>query len=208
MLRPVSLALLTLLAGDGLLIGLDLLSQLKDWPDPRWSIEYEGGFAERWQYLKEACACALLLQLAARSGGVDRQAGLAWGLLFLWVLLDDALAVHESLGHRLMPESPAVGELLFMLAMGMLLLYGILRAHWRAGATWSLWSRRLEAGLFAFAFFAVGLDLLHALVQSPLWHPVLGLIEDGGEMLSMSVLLWLVLGLWRARRSAEAPATG
>ncbi len=209
-MRPALVTgLLALLVVDALLIGLDMLSQLQDWPDPRWSIEQDGGFAERWQYLKEALAAALLLQLAWRGESVSRQACLAWALLFLWVLLDDVLAMHESLGQRLMPEAPAVGELLFMLAVGLLLLYGILRAHWRAGPEWRPWSYRLELGLLAFAFFAVGVDLLHALVQSPLWHPILGLIEDGGEMLCMSALLWIVLSLWRARRPGTAyPAAG
>lgn len=204
---PLLLLLLLLFGADALFILLDILAQLRGWPDPRWSIESEGGFGERWQYLKEGSAGGLLLHLAMRGVVIHRRACLAWALLFIWILLDDALAVHESFGRRLMPQAPAIGEFLFLFTFGMLVLYGILRTSRRAEASWRYWSRRLEAGLLAFAFFAVGVDLLHALVRSPLWHPILGLVEDGGEMLCMSLMFWVVLCLWRSERpgaSAQA----
>ena len=52
----------------------------------------------------------------------------------------------------------------------------------------------------------MAVDLVHALVRTPLLHAMLGLIEEGGEMLCLSAVLLLVVAIWRDRMPLWLPA--
>jgi hypothetical protein len=63
-----------------------------------WSVEKDSSFSEWYQHLKEGSIVALLIYHSFKIKKIDY---LPWGLLFLYVLLDDALMVHEKLGGTL-----------------------------------------------------------------------------------------------------------
>ena len=47
--------------------------------------------------------------------------------------------------------------------------------------------------IFILAFFGVFVDMLH--IAIPFWKEIWGLIEDGGEMMIMSIIVWYTIGL-------------
>ena len=217
--RPSYKALLPLLPlaiVDVVLIGLHVLAQIGDWYSPRWSIESDNGFAENWQYIKVVFIVLMLLHVAVRRASQDRMCCVAWALLFVWMLADDGLQLHERMGAVLASWlapllasghlAQAIAEVIVMLVIALLLLGWIVWASASAGQRWRAWSLGLLGGLACLAFFAIAVDLVHALVRTPLLHAMLGLIEEGGEMLCLSAVLLLVAAIWSDRMPPWLPA--
>ncbi len=120
---------------------------------------------------------------------------LAWSAVFLWVLADDAASIHERLGEQLgarlgLPalaglDPQDLGELLVMAAAGGLALLLVGAAHRGTRGPERQLSWRLLALLALLAGFGVGLDMAASALRSG-W---LGFVEDGGEMIGVSLLL-------------------
>jgi hypothetical protein len=179
----------------------------------KWNIEADNGYAEKLQYLKWLAACILLLALALR-----RRAAiyLAWAAIFLYFLIDDAMSIHERIGGWLTTElgldrlqevyigwfpgfflrAQDFGELILALLVAAAIAV-LLVLSWppHAAARERTVMKRLVAWLGLFAFFAVGVDLLHIMTLDPVtWASTpageaLAVIEDGGEMISASLLV-------------------
>jgi hypothetical protein len=209
--RPLALRALGLL-GVNLVLALlhgaywiCLRYGLEAWPrDPIFSLDSNAGFAQAFSSAQTLLLILLLLGLARRTG---ETLYLALGGVYVIVLLDDALALNQLLGSplvralglvdhpRLMAQSLA--EMLvygaLALPVALLLATGWLRAaptHRRAGAGFVLL-------LALLAFFATVMDLVHlAFIKSfPGSRLVLELLEEGGEMATLSGTLLLALAL-------------
>jgi hypothetical protein len=197
--------LLLLLAADALFILLHLAHiNTPVFSDPRFSLEVERGFGEVFQYLKEYWAALLLLL-----SGVRQRAPLlvVWSALFGYLLIDDAFEVHERLGAMIaqrfqLPDTMVrgrdVGEVLVAAAVGGLGLVAIAVAHFRSGRRARRASGRLLGLVALLAGVGVGVDFLHQMVGRGAWATVLGALEDGGELLVMTAIVWFVAGLYRA----------
>ena len=96
MSREAKKLLIVLLAIDFLFIAIHLAYSL-----PRYTfnsllqIDVDGGYAETYEYVKEATVALLLALVALRKRSLHLA---AWSLLFLFSLVDDALQFHETLG--------------------------------------------------------------------------------------------------------------
>ena len=166
------------------------------------------GIPEFFNYFKWALIAVALAWIAVR----DRWfAPLAWALIFTMILVDDSMQVHEHLGVVIsrvakLPENMLfhgndLGEVVAFVMMGTIAALLVLTSLFDKDPA----SRRLAtryvlviAGLSA---FGVAVDALHQV----LWYmaeahlapgtpsTLLGLIEDGGEMIVASVALALTL---------------
>ncbi len=181
--------------------------------DPQWgtdyfSIEYDRGYGEFFQYMKELWIVLLLVRL-----GIHKRVGgfFAWALVFTYLLLDDALQIHERWGGVLsqtfsLPEvlgmrSQDMGELLVTAAAGSVLLVALVLAYWRDDAWVRKASRQLFCMTVCIGLFGVVVDMLHSILRlgdTNLYH-IAGLVEDGGEMLVMSVVVWYAFVLTSRR---------
>jgi len=90
--------LLLLLAADLIFVGLQILHALGFAGDPRFSLGAERGYAEIYQYVKLFWTASLLSWFA-----LEMREGLygVGSLLFGYLLLDDALEIHESAGRAI-----------------------------------------------------------------------------------------------------------
>ncbi|WP_332674225.1 hypothetical protein [Aromatoleum sp.] len=159
----------------------------------------DGSYPEIYGYAKEIFLTVLFV--AAYSMG--RQiVYLALALLFAICALDDSLALHEATGRYLAATigvSQSAGGLIGWSLLGSVPMLAILAAYRRSDPT----SRRhAEAILLAFAillFFAVGMDLVHAVVQRYVsgFQTVLTILEDGGELLTLTLLCTMSLAIVR-----------
>ncbi len=211
--RALVITAVAFVSVDLLLILMHVIHTLTDVGSVAWSIEIDGGYGELWQYLKILLVIAFLLLLAVRAETTDRPLSLTWLLAFAWLLVDDALQIHENLALALAglsvpdPEQQygllAVIEMLIMLFSGLVILVALYLSSRRATRVALAWSLALIGGLALFASFAIGVDLIHSLVRSRWLHPLLGLIEESGEMFSLSIIV-LVLLRWQAQRPAPA----
>lgn len=212
-------ALLVLLAVDLVFAGLHVAHVWSEWrevetyfSDHRFSLEQEGGLSEGWEALKSVL-CVLALLDVARRTGQPAYAAVAFG--FCVALLDNVLELHETGGtwlaarlqgsERLFEAAPqAFGEVgifgLLGVAIAAALFLGFrrtARGHWPAAAV-------AVALLAALAAIGVGLDLLHAAVGG-LRRAIdrgFGFMEDGGELLTLSLAAAYAIGL---RRHVAAP---
>lgn len=164
----------------------------------------DGSWPEILNYAQTAL-CSVALMLAAwRFRSVM---ALAWALVFAFVLFDDALQYHETVGAWLAQglALPAIeglravdlGELIAWGLAGMVVAPALAWAFLRTSGTdrgMGLVLLVLFAGLVV---FGVGVDMLHVVFPSP----VLLVAEDGGEMMAIALAAAVSLFWARAPRS-------
>lgn len=201
------------------LIGGDLLFMVLHWlhvhtgllTSELWSIGQDRGFGEMFQYLKYVAIMLALARLFRR----DRlPVLLLWIGVFGFLLLDDSMRIHERFGLGMMawahiPDFGGLrgrdfGELIYA-AMGAVVLTPVLVLTYRRS---SPMARAISADLLLLLImllvFAVGGDTIHRLLSNTMFETMAGLIEDGGEMLVLSLTCFYVQTL---RDRSSAPCT-
>lgn len=186
--------------------------------DLAFSIERDRGYAETYQYLKLAWASVLSFCLFAR----ERQAlYFFWAILFFYLLLDDFGQLHERLGSRLNVEMDYAsmyglrahdfGELTFIGVIAAAFLIGGIAAYKYSAVSARKISMILLGMTLALAFFGVVVDMLNIAIKPEAQKMALlsttflpGAIEDGGEMIVVSVMCWFVYAL--LSKSYSSPA--
>jgi hypothetical protein len=174
-----------------------------------WNLEVDNSYPEKSQHLKWLGASLLLVALAVRRRAMIY---LAWVAIFFYFLVDDAASIHERWGGRLAAElqldhiqriyiarfpgmflrSQDFGEMTVALIVAAAIAV-ILVLSWpaRNAARERTVTKLLIAWLGLFAFFAVGVDMVHVMampVSAPATY-MLALVEDGGEMICASLLV-------------------
>ncbi|WP_412061075.1 hypothetical protein [Rubrivirga sp. IMCC45206] len=222
-LRPTStfwvLAAL-FLAVDVLLIGMFLPFKLGWVTDPAFKLGQDGGFGELFGYAKTLWIGLCAAALAVRT---RQPVFAAFAALFLMFLADDAGMLHEYWGVRIgdalgfgtvVGMSPHdFGELLFVGAWaGPILALGAL-GYWKSHAAAQRVARVGLVGIGALAAFGIGMDVVHQVAMAGPeingLHTLLTTIEEGGEMVVLSVLAAgaiALLAVTLARASPAAPA--
>lgn len=206
--------LLALLLGtDILLIAVHLLNRHSPvFSRTDFSITADGGFAEVFQYVKELWIASMLVALAVRAWRSARSRAscavyLAWAALFAYLLADDLFQVHERVGESMAARAGFegmiglragdLGQLLVTAFAAVVLLGGVFLGHRWADRTGRAMSASLFVLVLALGGFGVVADTIHALVSSlPVLDSVLGVLEDGGEMVIMSLAVRLAFGAW------------
>jgi hypothetical protein len=197
-LLAMRLFFILLICGDLAFIGLNLAHLSGPWlPGERFSLETDGGLAEFYQYMKQfwivLCMATVFIQ--------RRQAPyLCWAGLFGFLLIDDAVRLHERAGHVLGQKLglPAVfglrpddfGELLVAGLVAGTLVVALAVTLWRERGPALRISRDLFVLTVALGACGVVLDMVHVIAyfRAPAVSTLLALLEDGGEMLIVSAL--------------------
>lgn len=205
--------LVLLLAADIVFIAMHLVYIVLGVGNVNFALTTEHGYSEVLQYMKAFWIGMALLWLwlgpgqgqgtegSPRSG---RHVFVIWGLLFFYLALDDAAGLHERAGQWMaqawnLPviaqlRSRDLGELIFAGGVAGTGLSLASLFYFRGDAESKRVSRQLIILLAVFGFFAVGVDMLAMQFK----HPALDVIEDGGELLVMSLILVFVLNLQRS----------
>ena len=176
-----------------------------------FSIEEERGYADIFQFIKEYWIVLVLGFLALRKYSALY---LGWFILFFYILVDDTLEIHETLGLSISKQlnflpvfnlrAEDFGEILVSIFFGSFLLIFIPTAY-RFGDRLSRdVSRYLIKMLLALALFGIVFDMIHIAIKSPTLEPILGLLEDGGEQIVMSIIAWFVFFLPEQLQSATS----
>ncbi len=184
--------------------------------DGALALETDGGLVEYVGYLHQLVLAVLLLTVW-RLGG--RRVWVAWATVFALALADDSARLHETVGDRLadglgLPDGVAglraddLGELVVWALLAVVPLVWIVRLHRRSDRVTRVASLRLAALVAAYAFFGVVVDQVHAMARDGSWAGVLGVVEDGGELLVLSVTLAHVVTLVGASRRPGRQADG
>lgn len=210
----LSFLLAVLLVADLLLIAGSVEAQRRGWSDGRyrqWLLRTENGRPEQFAYAKEAASAGLLLLLWRRtSSGVFA----AWAAVFACALVDDRLQVHERAGRWLarqlsLPGGIAglreqdLGELAVWGLLGVFPLIAVAVLHRRSSDRVRAASRGMAVVVAGYAFFGVVVDQLHSMTLGGPLDRTLGVLEDGGELVLLSIAVCyaaaLVAGAGRTR---------
>jgi hypothetical protein len=171
------------------------------------SLSMEWGYAEIFNYFQTLVLVGLLAAIAQRT---RETLHLCWAAVFLLVAVDDALAIHQQFGSLLaavVPLPPSLGlraaDLGEVTAWvgGALALVALLTFGFRGTAAVHREIGWYFAWLFGLLlFFGLGVDMLHSLMNGAFFGAslLLELIEDGGEMVSISLACALAFAVWRA----------
>jgi hypothetical protein len=178
----------------------------------RWNIEHDDSYAETFGYLKSTLIVFLLISIPQVW---KRSTYLAFLPIFTFVLLDDALQVHERLGLRI-EEALALQrfDVLMRIDPGQLLVWTIvglpLLAVAVAGVVRSPEEDRrngilLIGALAVLALFAVVVDMAHVVLKRAFRgaDDLFIVIEDGGEQITLSLMCCLVILIRRDLRGRE-----
>jgi hypothetical protein len=171
---------------------------------PALNIEYDGGLGETFQYLKWA---AILVGLILCFRASPSRIYVVLFLLFSYLLLDDSLGIHERMGGTWSAWAgfvPMVG--LRAVDFGEMAVVAVVVAIFAGAMAWSYatsrdptarrYARAMLGLLLLLGFFGVAVDMLHVVVwqfEIPILTLAAGLIEDGGEMLTASAMVFVTM---------------
>ncbi|SEO79055.1 hypothetical protein [Trujillonella endophytica] len=216
--RPSGAVLAVLLPVDLALIAASVATHRAGSGTPEaseiWSVENDSGLAELVGHV-HLLALAVLLLTLWRLGG--RPVWIAWAALFALALADDRYRLHENQGHRLadllhLPRELAglragdLGELVVWGLLAVLPLLAIGGLHLRSDPRTRRESLGLGLLVAVYVFFGVVVDQLHAMSRGGAGEHLLGTIEDGGELLTLTVVLAHVVVLVGTARRNRRPA--
>ncbi len=157
--------------------------------DPGFDLGVERSFGEIFFMIMTIWAASLLVRLAMslRSGAM-----LGWAIAFGYLFVDDWFTVHERvggpIGRRLAIDFHA-GETLWLLGLAGIMGLVLVVLHLRSRGE----PRAISAVLFGLnlvlLFCGVVLDLAHGRLTDMTFDPYVTLLEDGGEIAVMSVVV-------------------
>lgn len=163
-------------------------------------ISEDQSYPEMFQYLKFFWIALILFNIShARKSYYY----ISWTLVFVYFLLDDAFAIHEKIGHYLIsnldfiptvgPRLQDWGELSLTIAFGFILGLIITWAYLRGDRTFKKVSQDLILLVIILSFFGVILDIgIYFFHTNFIIRFIFGTIEDSGEMLVTTLILWYV----------------
>jgi len=167
-----------------------------------YALTREKGYAEAFQYIK---LYWIILAAAGLLWRTRAPVYASWVVVFGYLLVDDALQVHESAGKiiaanwgfRVLLGLRAVdsGELVVSAIAGLSLLGLVWGGYLRSGRDAQNASKDFLVLIAALAFFGVGFDVLHQLVRTTRLDELFTIAEDGGEMVVVSIACAYAVGL-------------
>jgi hypothetical protein len=184
------------LAADALLIVAHVINAATFKQDfLRINLEFSLG--ESFQYAKFLTIAVVMVLLYRQS---RRMGPALWGLVFAYLAVDDAFALHEAFGRALarwwgVAEEAAVSQVGAGFTLG-LAIGAIVVAAYYAGGLRRRVTAVLVVGLVGLGFFGVGVDFIHGLEvvsENRFLNIAVRIVEEGGEMLVASFLVAFAL---------------
>ncbi len=207
-----TLFLLLLIVGDFSFVLLHMNNSLSDnWSD-LFSLDSDGSYAEAFQYFKWLWIVILLIYISIKKSSLNY---IAWALVFTYFLLDDGLQLHEKLGAALAEKyqfkelfglrPQDFGELAITAMAGAVLFIGLAWAFLKGSRSFRKISYDLLLLIFFLVILGVGVDMLHSAIQpGRIMDFIFIMVEDAGEMIIASVMVWYVFILALRDHTHEA----
>jgi hypothetical protein len=171
-------------------------------PENLYSISRDRGYAEFFQFTKELWIAVLFLALAVRQRSLLY---LIFSFLFTYFLVDDSFEFHEQVGGlladtlHLQPifglRAIDMGELFVSALFGGLFMAAIAITYYMSGAQTRSVANQVILMVVVLALFGVLLDMIEVITENRALSEILKIIEEGGEMLVMSVIAWFAFQL-------------
>ena len=185
--------------GHALVIYLIFIRVEFDWSiSNMFMVNYDGGFPEIFQYIKYISIITAIIYILYQKKEYNY---LSWLLLFTLLFFDDALSFHEQFGgfaaerFNYKPmfglRAQDLGELTYVALFGPLVLLALVLGYRNGNGKYKKTNLDLVLLFSLFLFFGIVIDMLHVLFEDNRYTKLLMvLLEDGGEMLALSLLSW------------------
>lgn len=164
--------------------------------DDAFNLSKDLGISESFQYAKEFWIILLFAWLIYKNRDFSY---IGWSFLYIYLLLDDMLSIHERLGYLIIGNLGIFRQIGVNALIGVLFLSLIAISYLRGNTEIRTTFHYLIGGLLLLVFFGVGVDFVSDLFFPVETHKTLLLItnifEDGGEMIAMSLMFWYVYTL-------------
>lgn len=196
--------LILLISADLVFCGVEILYAWEYTGNHMYSLTTDRGYAEVYGYIKFFWIIIGLLWLTYEK---YQPVYIVAALLFFYFLLDDSMKLHETMSGNIIDwfdlvpaldlRAQDVGEITVSVFVGFFFLI----TGWLAFKYSDNFARRvgfyLLIGVIGLAFFGVGADILHQILwsESPWINTPLVILEDGGELIVVSVICWFVYSL-------------
>ena len=165
-----------------------------------FNIDRERGYAEMYQYMKFFWIIVLLFNLALKNRLLHY---IPWILLFTYLLLDDSIPIHNRAGsflaeyfnftHTFGLRPSDYGQLVISAIAGIFLFLPLVWAYRKGTQVFRKISLDIGLLVLVLAFFGVVVDVLHsAVLFVNIVDFTMGFVEEGGEMLTVSFVLWYI----------------
>ena len=185
--------------GHALVIYLIFIRVEFDWSiSNMFLVDYDGGYPEIFQYLKYILIIISIIYIVYHKKEYNY---LSWLLLFILLLFDDALSFHEQFGGFISERfnykpmfglrAQDLGELTYVALFGPLVLLALILGYRNGNEKYKKTNLDLVLLFSLFLFFGIVIDMLHVLFEDNRYTKlIMVLLEDGGEMLALSLLSW------------------
>ncbi len=195
-----SLLLALLICTDFVFFILHSLNRFLYWDNLMLSLGTDRGYSEIFQYIEWLWIVFLLVNLSLKNKSFIYS---VWAIFFTYLLLDDAIQVHETGGAFISKylsiisyggfRGQDIGELIVTGAAGSALLSLVLLAYIFGSKSFRKMSHDMLLLIAALVFCGVVVDMIHtSLSLGKVVKMILGFIEDGGEMIVVSIISWYV----------------
>jgi hypothetical protein len=134
----------------------------------------------------------------------------AWALMFTCFFIDDAFWLHQKVGDRIATLIPGFGmparfyELAVLAIAGLALLALVIWFYMRGSVTFQKVSLDMSLFLAALVFFGIIVDIADTIGLGHTLVAGLQFVEDGGELVVYSLILWYVFLLALRQGKPEA----
>lgn len=171
-----------------------------------WNIDRDWSVSETFNYIKWLVLAVVFFLAYLR----DRQFLLVvMSVCALFLLADDSLQLHERLGSDVVRSTGmrdefgrrayTFGSIAVWIGLGILILAIVYRGWRTASPSLKISLFPVFGYFFAIVFCAVGIDTLHELLELPkIYKGIIGIFEDGGEMIFLTAMLRYVWNTFRA----------
>jgi hypothetical protein len=211
--RTIRYAVLALLVVDAIVLGLYVGWSFAETYDVTDSFFYKPIFSTRdWGlietagYIKELASGLMITWIALRTRSILFA---ALALLFALILTGDSLRLHELLSDPLVAAGVpfSISEFVAMVIIGAIPAILLVLAWMMAAEARRRDARPILAAIALLLSFAVVLDSIKHVFPPADFEKVAALFEDGGELLSLTILVAMVAVTFR-RLSASARDVG
>ena len=185
--------------GHAIVIYLIFIRVEFDWSiSNMFMVDYDGGYPEIFQYIKYISIIIAIIYILYQKKEYNY---FSWLLLFTLLFFDDALSFHEQFGgfaaerFNYKPmfglRAQDLGELTYIALFGPLVLLALVLGYLNGNGKYKKTNLDLVLLFSLFLFFGIVIDMLHVLFGDNRYTKlIMVLLEDGGEMLALSLLSW------------------
>jgi hypothetical protein len=203
--RSATVFLILLLCVDLAFFGMYFIAAIIG--DIKWvlqsnlfNIQRDRGYPEIYQYIKFFCVIILLFNLSLKNRSLHY---IPWVLLFLYFLVDESIHIHERGGSFIKAffnftppfglRLQDYGELAITASLGTLLFLPLVWAYRKGSQIFRKISLDIGFLVLGLVFFGVVVDMIHEVVNfGYVIYFIMGFVEESGEMIAASLVLWYI----------------